>query len=122
MEIDSDELDFGALNNLVHFESVDQQVIEPQPMEEITIDMSKVKLSTRKYKNFEADQIERFIKRLQEERLSVPKAVAVCNIPGSSACKLLDKFNSDDEHVLPGTTVKPKTVEPKNFFRNIPDS
>lgn len=42
MEVDNFEVDFGRLNNLVHFESLNQQVIEPQPMEdlieEITVD------------------------------------------------------------------------------------
>ena len=70
MEVDNYELDFDTLNNLVHFEPLNQQVIEPQPMEdlveEITVDMSKVKLSTRKYKKYGTDQIERFIKVLQE--------------------------------------------------------
>ncbi|PHZ14663.1 uncharacterized protein RHIMIDRAFT_235427 [Rhizopus microsporus ATCC 52813] len=121
MEVDNHELDFGTLNNLTHFESLNHQVIEPQPMEdlveEITVDMSKVKLSTRKYKNYGADQIERSIKVLQEEGLSVPKATAVYGIPRSGAYRLLDEFNSCDGHVLPGTTVKPKTVKPKNFFQ-----
>ncbi|KAI7901149.1 uncharacterized protein BX663DRAFT_412883, partial [Cokeromyces recurvatus] len=94
---------------------------EPQPMEdlveEITVDMSKVKLSTRKYKKYGADQIERFIKMLQEEGLSVPKTAAVCNIPHSGAYRLLDEFNSGDGHVLPSTTVKPKTVKPEKLFQ-----
>lgn len=121
MEVDSYELDFDTLNNLVHFESLNQQVIEPQPMEdlveEITVDMSKVKLSTRKYKKYGTDQIESFIKVLQEEGLSVPKAAAVCGIPRSSAYRLLDEFNSGDGHVLPGTTVKPKAVKSKKLFQ-----
>ncbi|KAI9475755.1 MAG: hypothetical protein EXX96DRAFT_574510 [Benjaminiella poitrasii] len=111
----------GILNSLVHIGSLNQLVIEPQPIEnlveEITVDMSKVKLSTKKYKKYGADQIDRFINMLQKEGLSVPKAATVCGIPRSSAYRLLDEFNSGDGHVLPGTTIKPKTVKPKKNFQ-----
>jgi hypothetical protein len=59
MEVDNYGVDFGRLNSLVHF--------EPQPMEdlieEIIVDMNNVKLSTKKYKKYGADKIERFISR-----------------------------------------------------------
>ncbi|KAI7897714.1 uncharacterized protein BX663DRAFT_584322 [Cokeromyces recurvatus] len=54
---------------------------------------------------------------LQEEGSSVPKAAAVCDIPRSSAYRLLDEFNTGDGHVLVGTTVKPKTIKPKKLFQ-----
>ncbi|KAI7903230.1 uncharacterized protein BX663DRAFT_551535 [Cokeromyces recurvatus] len=76
MKVDNYELDFGILNNLIHYESLNQQVIEPQPMEdlveEITVDM---------------------------KGLSVPKAATVCGISRSGAYRLLDEFNSGDGHV-----------------------
>ncbi|KAI7897707.1 uncharacterized protein BX663DRAFT_419467, partial [Cokeromyces recurvatus] len=53
----------------------------------------------------------------QEEGSSVPKAAAVCDIPRSSAYRLLDEFNTGDGHVLVGTTVKPKTIKPKKLFQ-----
>ncbi|CEP16140.1 hypothetical protein [Parasitella parasitica] len=73
--------------------------------------------SKRKYKKHGVDQVERFIKMLQEEGLSVPKAAAVSGIPRSSAYRILDEFNDGDGHVLPGTTVKPKTPKPKKLLQ-----
>ncbi|KAI9485830.1 MAG: hypothetical protein EXX96DRAFT_546660 [Benjaminiella poitrasii] len=116
MEVDNYEADFGSLNSLVHFKSLNKNQIESQPMEdlfeEFTVDMNNVKLSTREYKKYGADQIEKLIKMLLEEGLSVLIAAKVCDIPRSSAYRMMDEFNNGDRHVLPGTKKLPSL---KNF-------
>ncbi|CEP08916.1 hypothetical protein [Parasitella parasitica] len=102
MKSDNHEIEYQSLEEL---------------REEITGDMSNVKLNKRRYKKRGVDQVERFIKMPQEEGLSVPKAAAVCGIPRSSAHRIRDEFNDGEGHVLSGTTAIPNAPKPEERFQ-----
>lgn len=53
-----------------------------------------------KYKKYNQDQMERFIRVIQEEELTVPNIAEQCGIPLSSVYKLLNEFNASNGSVL----------------------
>ncbi|CAO3643609.1 unnamed protein product [Mucor hiemalis] len=62
----------------------------------------------RKYKKYGPEQIRQFIKIMQDEGSTVPKAAARCSIPRGTAYKLFAEFNESDGTVLPGSASKAK--------------
>ncbi|KAG1136092.1 hypothetical protein G6F37_013801 [Rhizopus arrhizus] len=104
----TDEMDFsdlaiqyGEVQMLIDMDTIPIPELQSSKMEEVmenlveTFQEATIKAPA-KYKKYGQDQIERFIRMIQEEGLTVPKAAEQCGIPHSSAYKLLDEFNAGD--------------------------
>jgi hypothetical protein len=63
---------------------------------------------SKKYKKCTPEQVRMFIKIIQDEGTTVPKAAVRCNIPRQSAYRLLKEFNDSNGSVLPGFALKAK--------------
>ncbi|KAI9026459.1 hypothetical protein CLU79DRAFT_741837, partial [Phycomyces nitens] len=89
---------------LIDFDTIPKlQSTTMEVMNNLGKDVQQVPIaSTRKYKKYGQDQIGRFIRKMQEEGLSVKQAAEQSGIPRSSAYKLLDEFNNSDVTALPG--------------------
>lgn len=55
-----------------------------------------------KYKMYDEGDVRRFINIMEEQRPAITEAARECNIPRSSAYKLISKWNAGDRSVLPG--------------------
>lgn len=124
----TDEMDFsdlaiqyGEVQMLIDMDTIPIPELQSSEMEEVMENLvetfQEVTIKTpAKYKKYGQDQIERFIRMIQEEGLTVPKAAEQCGIPRSSAYKLLDEFNAGDGSVLPGNIPKALKRGPKKLF------
>ncbi|PHZ17892.1 uncharacterized protein RHIMIDRAFT_288684 [Rhizopus microsporus ATCC 52813] len=107
MDFDALAIQYGKVQMLVDMDTF--PVPEPQlsEMEEMMESLVET---------FQEDQIERFIRIVQEEGLTAPKAAEQCDIPRISACKLLGEFNAGNGSVLPGSVPRKIRQEPKMLF------
>ncbi|KAG2200873.1 hypothetical protein INT46_006435, partial [Mucor plumbeus] len=120
MDIENIAHEYGNIETLIDFDTAEQIRVTRMEdvIEDITLDIQALDVSkkTQAYKKYNADQIERFIRIMQEEGLSVPKAAEVCGIPRSSAYQLRNEFNAGNGTVLPGNLPKRRNSPPKKFF------
>lgn len=120
MDIEDIAVQYGNIETLVDLDTFSQiQAAKVGEMvEEIMVEMDSVSVSKkkRKYKKYSRDQIERFIRVIQEEGLSVPKAAELCGIPRITGYVLLNEFNASDGTVLPGNLPKERKIQPKKLF------
>lgn len=121
MDFDDLAIQYGEVQMLIDMDTIPIPERQSYEMEEIMEDLvekfQEVTIkSPAKYKKYGQNQIERFIRMIQEEGLTVPKAAEQCGIPRSSAYKLLNEFNASDGSVLPGNIPKKLEREPKKLF------
>lgn len=121
MDFDSVAVQYGEVQMLVDIDSahvsVPHSIEMDVEMDSLVNEFNEATLSApKKYKKYGQDQIERFLRMLQEEGSSVPKAAEHCGIPRSSAYKLLDEFNAGNGSVLPGSASKKSKKMPKKLF------
>ncbi|CEP09825.1 hypothetical protein, partial, partial [Parasitella parasitica] len=99
MDFDDLAIQYGEVRMLIGMDTIPIPERQSYEMEEIMEDL--VEKFQRSYQKYGQNQIERFIRVIQEEGLTVPKAAEQCGIPPSSAYKLLNEFNASDGSVLP---------------------
>ncbi|KAG2198142.1 hypothetical protein INT47_001540 [Mucor saturninus] len=121
MDFDSVAVQYGEVQMLVDIDSahvsVPHSIEMDVEMDSLVNEFNEATLSApKKYKKYGQDQIERFLRMLQEEGSSVSKAAEHCGIPRSSAYKLLDEFNAGNGSVLPGSASKKSKKMPKKLF------
>ncbi|CEP15290.1 hypothetical protein [Parasitella parasitica] len=119
MGLETTAIEFGRVEMLVDFDGMKQ--IQEVEMEEVVDnlaeEMSLVSLKTSKrYKKYGQDQIDRFIRVRQEEGLSVPIAAKLCGIPRSTAYELMNEFNAGPGTVLPGNKPRKTNNKSKKLF------
>jgi hypothetical protein len=110
MDFEGAAFQYGEIETLVDIDTMpDNQGTEmEEDIEELIVDIKTVTIDDgkRQNKKYGPDQIERFIRIMQEEGLTVPQASQACGIPRSSAYKLLNEFNKSDGSTLPGTALR----------------
>lgn len=109
MNIDETRIKHENLTKLIHFETMSK--VHPEPMEklikEIIVELHNTKMGpNKKYKKYAADQIECFIRALQEEGMTVPKATKLCDTLCSTRYKTLDDFSNGSSSPVLGSYSK----------------
>ncbi|KAG0163242.1 hypothetical protein DFQ30_000474, partial [Apophysomyces sp. BC1015] len=110
MDVEGVALQYGEIETLVDIDIVTkkQRIEMEDVIEELTIDMNAATVNDGKcqYKKYGPDQIGHFIRIMQEEGLTVPRAAEACGIPRILAYKWLNESSEGDVSTLSGTALR----------------
>ncbi|KAI9467875.1 MAG: hypothetical protein EXX96DRAFT_502394, partial [Benjaminiella poitrasii] len=119
MGLEITAIEYGRVEMILDFDGMKQiqEVQMEEAVDDLPEEMELVSIKkSQKYKKYEQDQIERFIRVKQEQGLSIPKAAALCGIPRSTAYKLINEFNARDGTILPGNNPRKTSNKSKKLF------
>lgn len=103
---------YGDIEKIIDFDSateipkVDSTMKIDSLMENLKI--VSIDNGSKKYKKYTSEQVCMFVKIMQDEGTTVPRAAVRCGIPRQSAYRLLKEFNDSNGSVLPDFAPKAK--------------